>query len=158
LSGNETFTGTAVIEDGAVTLSGLFAESVEFNGGGTLILTTPSRFTGKIQDFQSGSTVDLRNVTKGAGATLSYDAATGVLTVSDGTHSDKLTFSGSYVSGNFAVSSDGSGGTDVNWQTPPAAAPVLASAMAAFGARPHAPAALGAAHAPPVLGLAVAHG
>jgi hypothetical protein len=71
---------------------------------------------------------------------------------------DKLAFTGTYVSGNFALSSDGSAGTDLSRRTPPAAAPVLASAMAAFGASSHAPAASKVAHAPPVLALAAAHG
>jgi len=138
LSGNETFTGTAVIEAGSLALSGLDAQTVDFNGGGTLVLTIPPHFTGKISDFGSGAVVDLRNITSGAGAVLGYDAATGVLTVSDGTHTDKLTFNGSYVAGNFVAASDGSGGADIGWQLPPpATAPAagvhqFTSAMAGF--------------------------
>jgi autotransporter-associated beta strand protein len=123
LSGNETFTGTAVIEGGSVTLSGLFAEAVQFNSGATsLILSVPSRFTGVIEDFQSGSTIDLRNLSAGASAVLAFDASTGVLKVTQGAITDTLKFAAGLVLGNFAASSDGSGGTDINWQTPPPAA------------------------------------
>ncbi|HXU99205.1 MAG TPA: autotransporter-associated beta strand repeat-containing protein [Caulobacteraceae bacterium] len=135
LTGDETFTGTAVIEGGSLTLSGLFAENVQFNSGGTLVLAKPSRFTGRIEDFQSGATVDLKNITSGAGASLAYDAGTGVLTVRDGTHTDTLKFASGLVLGNFAATSDGAGGTDIGWQAAPAAArspaPVDGAAMTA---------------------------
>ncbi len=129
LGGHETFTGKAVIENGkALTLSGLFGEDVEFTGAGTLTLTKPSWFTGTVEDFQSGSTIDLKNITTGAGATLAYDTNTGVLTVKSGAITDTVKFGSGLVLGNFATVSDGSGGTDINWQTPPPAPAALASA------------------------------
>ena len=121
LTGNQTFTGKAVLENTIdLTLSGLFAETVQFNGAETLVLAVPSRFTGTIQGFQSGSTVDLKNITTGAAASLAYNATTGVLTVKDGTHTDTVKFGSGLVLGNFMAAADGSGGTDIDWQTPPA--------------------------------------
>ncbi len=137
LNGNETFTGKAVIEGGVVTLAGAFGEAVQFNTG-TLVLTHPSKFTGAITNFTSGDNIDLRDVTTGAGASVKYSATKGILTVSDGTHTDNLNVGKGYVVGNFGVSSDGAGGTDIAWQVAPAmeAASVqkLASAMAGFSA------------------------
>jgi len=142
LSGDETFTGTAEIEGGTLTLSGLWNEAVRFGSGGTLVLTVPSRFTGQVQNFVSGSTIDLKNISTGAGASLSYDTVSHVLTVSDGTHTDHITFSDSLAPGNFAASSDGGSGTDISWQTPPPGGAAVAklpavhpfvSAMASFG-------------------------
>ena len=131
LSGGETFTGPMVIESGKLSLYGIDAESVIFNGGGTLVLAAPARFTGAMEDFASGSTIDLRNITTGAAAALSYNAVTGVLTVSDGPHTDKLTFSGSYVAGNFVATSDGAGGANIGWQAPPAMAKAPATSTPA---------------------------
>ncbi|HXV00175.1 MAG TPA: autotransporter-associated beta strand repeat-containing protein [Caulobacteraceae bacterium] len=135
LSGDETFTGTFALGGGDLTLSGLVAENIDFGNPGTLVLVAPSRFTGVIEDFGSGATVDLRNITAGTAAVLAYDTGTGVLTIKDGTHTDKVKFASGLVLGNFVASADGSGGTDIGWQTPPAAArsplPVPASALKA---------------------------
>ncbi|HEY2179783.1 MAG TPA: autotransporter-associated beta strand repeat-containing protein [Caulobacteraceae bacterium] len=124
LRGNETFTGKAVFDAAtSLTLSGLFGEDVEFTAAPeTLVLAAPSRFTGTIEDFQSGSTIDLRNLSAGSSVVLAYNTSTGVLTVKQGAITDTLKFGSGLVLGNFAASSDGSGGTDISWQTPPPAA------------------------------------
>jgi hypothetical protein len=139
LSGAETFAGTAVVEGARVTLSGLFGEDVLFRQGGDLVLTTPSRFTGAIEGFASGAFIDLRNIKSGGageGVTFAYDTADHGLTVSDGTHTDHLSFAGSYSVGNFTAMADGLGGATIGWQAAPAAstAPThrFASTMAAF--------------------------
>ena len=81
-----------------------------------LKLDQPSTFTGEIFGFTgngqlSGSDqIDL----KGINFNTVHDSYTnGVLTVTDGTDSVNLSFSGSYVLGNFKFASDGSGGTMV---------------------------------------------
>jgi autotransporter-associated beta strand protein len=119
LTGNETFTGVAQITHAALTVTGLFHEAVQFNAGGRLVLPVPSHFTGLIENFSSGSTVDLRNITTGAGASLSYNVATHVLTVFDGVRTDHLTFAAGLVLGNFKATSDFFGGTNITWRTPP---------------------------------------
>lgn len=154
LTGNETFTGKAVISGSqSLTLSGLFGEDVQFSGTGTLALAIPSRFTGTVQSFQSGSTVDLENITTGASATLAYDTGTGVLTVKDGTHTDTIKFGAGLVLGNFVAAADGSGGTDINWQTPPPA-PVAAPAAAPAAQAPAPVAKAPATHTPLVDAIA----
>ncbi|HEY1710711.1 MAG TPA: autotransporter-associated beta strand repeat-containing protein [Rhizomicrobium sp.] len=123
LTGNETFTGALNIEGAfAVRLGGLFAETVNFTASGaTLVLTTPANFTGLIGGFQSGTAIDLRNITFAAGDTLAYNTTTHILTVSDGTNTDQLHFNGSFVQGNFGKMNDSNGHLDVIWQTAPAA-------------------------------------
>ncbi len=162
LSGNETFSGSLNVFDTTLTLSGLVGENVQFAGGGTLILTAPSKFTGHVQNFTSGSTVDLRNITTGASANISFDAATGLLTVSDGTHTDKVNFgAGSgLVLGNFGPTGDGDGGTDIVWQPPPpgpASAHVLVGAMASFGVGAPASGTVSTAHRLELRVLAMPH-
>jgi autotransporter-associated beta strand protein len=144
LTGAQTFQGTASVFDAVLTVSGLFKEEVLFRSGGLLVLPAPVNFTGHIGGFASGATVDLKNITKGAAATLSYNTATHVLIVSDGTHVDHLTFLGGYVVGNFKATSDFGGGTNISWQTPPptvmggpggaTAHHAFATAMAGFAA------------------------
>jgi len=162
LSGALTFTGDFQIEDVSLTLSGTASENAYFAGGGTLILTAPSKYTGQVQNFTSGSTVDLRNITAGAAAHVGFDATTGVLTVSDGTHTDKVNFgAGSgLVLGNFGPTGDGDGGTDIVWQTPPpgpASTHVLAGAMASFGVGTPASGTVSTAHRSEPRVLAIPH-
>jgi hypothetical protein len=57
--------------------------------------------------------------------------ASGTLTVKEGASSVTLTLVGSYTSGNFIVTSDGSGGTLVTDPPVPGGGPVLAGAMSA---------------------------
>ena len=144
LTGAQTFLGKAYIFDAVLTPSGPFKQDVVFSGGGLLVLPVPANFTGRISGFGSGASIDLKNITKGAAASVSYDTATHVLTVSDGTHVDHLTFLGGYVVGNFKATSDYGGGTSISWRTPPAAViggtggpavrDAFVSAMAGFAA------------------------
>ena len=97
----------AVADSGSVT----FASST-----GTLILESPSTFSGEIFNFAgngnlSGSDqIDLTNINFNS---VQDSYANGVLTVMDGTNTDKLDFNGSYKLANFDFASDGSGGTIV---------------------------------------------
>ena len=97
----------AVADSGSVT----FASST-----GTLILESPSTFSGEIFNFTgngslSGSDqIDLTNINYNS---VKDSYANGVLTVTDGTDTDKLDFNGSYNLANFDFASDGSGGTIV---------------------------------------------
>jgi hypothetical protein len=97
----------AVADSGSVT----FASST-----GTLILEAPSTFSGEIFNFTgngslSGSDqIDLTNINYNS---VHDGYANGVLTVTDGTNTDKLDFNGSYTLANFDFASDGSGGTIV---------------------------------------------
>src|ERR1700677_4718733 len=91
--------------------------SITFSSStGTLKLDNPSTFSGTIFNFTGNGTlsgsdqIDLKGVNfKSVHDTYSN----GVLTVTDGTHTDTLDFNGSYTLANFKFASDGNGGTIV---------------------------------------------
>ena len=115
---NANSIGAVTIGTGAtLELAAADSASVTFNGStGTLILESPSTFSGKIYNFTgngslSGSDqIDLTNINFNS---VKDSYANGVLTVTDGTNTDKLAFNGSYKLANFDFASDGSGGTIV---------------------------------------------
>jgi len=87
---------------------------------GSLVLDHPSSFTGLISGFTGDGTlagsdqIDLKGVDYHASTfTESFNAATDTLSVSDGTDSATLHFSGNYVAANFSFATDGNGGTIV---------------------------------------------
>ena len=81
-----------------------------------LKLDNPSTFSGTIFNFTGNGTlsgsdqIDLKGVNFNS---VQDTYANGVLTVTDGTHTDALDFNGSYTLANFKFASDGSGGTIV---------------------------------------------
>ena len=106
-------------------IAGADSGSVTFAAStGMLKLDTPSTFSGKIFNFTGNGTlsgsdqIDLTNINF---STVKDRYANGVLTVTDGTHTDKLNLNGSYTLANFSFASDGSGGTIV--YDPPAPMP-----------------------------------
>ena len=117
--------GSATIGAGAtLELAAANSASVTFNSStGMLKLDNPSTFSGTIYDFTGNGTlsgsdqIDL----KGINFNSVHDSySNGVLTVTDGKHTDTLDFNGSYTLANFKFASDGSGGTIV--YDPPAPA------------------------------------
>jgi autotransporter passenger strand-loop-strand repeat protein len=96
--------GTLEIASGGNSLS----STIEFAGDGKLILDS-TRFRGKLDAFTLGDTIDLLTVAYGSSTTSSYvDAGTsGTLTVTDGTHTARLTLLGQYQLGNFTVANNG---------------------------------------------------
>ena len=114
--------GTAVattISGGTLEVaSGGSASGVVFSSGGMLQLDSGAHVSGTISGFHLGDEIDLRGLAYNSGSsTLSWTQktsganASGTLTVKEGTSSMTLTLVGSYTSGNFSVTSDGSGGT-----------------------------------------------
>ena len=110
--------GSATIGTGAtLELAAADSASITFGSStGMLELDSPSTFSGTIFNFTGNGTlsgsdqIDL----KGINFNSVHDTyANGVLTVTDGTHTDKLDFNGSYTLANFKFASDGSGGTIV---------------------------------------------
>ena len=126
LTSSVSTAGPATIGTGAtLELAAANSGSVTFLGStGTLRLDHSSTFTGKISNFTGNGTlsgsdqIDLKDV-KYSSVHDSY--ANGVLTVTDGTDTAKLTFNGSYTLANFKLANDGSGGTIV--YDPPAPTP-----------------------------------
>jgi hypothetical protein len=115
---NANLIGAVTIGSGATfELAAADSASVSFTSStGTLILESPSTFSGKIFNFTgngslSGSDqIDL----KGINYNSVHDSyANGILTVTAGADTVKLHFNGSYKLANFDFASDGSGGTIV---------------------------------------------
>ena len=110
--------GATTVGAGAtLQIAGADSGSVTFAAStGMLKLDTPSTFSGEIFNFAgsgslSGSDqIDLTNINSNS---VKDSYANGVLTVTDGTNTDKLNFNGSYTPANFSFASDGSGGTIV---------------------------------------------
>jgi hypothetical protein len=121
------------VTGGTALFSSTFAQNVSFTtaSGSVLELAHSTAYSGKISGFSKtgASALDLLDIGFGSKtkATFSGTSVSGVLTVTDGTHTAKIAFTGSYVASAFTVASDGHGGTMV--KDPPAA---LISAMAAF--------------------------
>ena len=98
-----------------VELVGAYSGTVSFAGAtGTLVIDQSTQFNGTLSgQLTTTNYIDLRGITAGAGATVSYTGnnSPGKLTVSDGTNTANIMLSGNYSLGNFIVSSDGNGGT-----------------------------------------------
>ena len=117
-----------VVADGAnAELSGPSSETVTFTGAtGSLVIDDPVDFTGHIAGFtgtapdaEHSDTIDLAGIDfNSAQFTESYNATTGSLSVSDGSHSANFSFDNFKATLNFA--SDGKGGTLIT--DPPAPA------------------------------------
>ncbi|MET4799716.1 VCBS repeat-containing protein [Bradyrhizobium sp. LB11.1] len=108
-SGAVTVGNGGTVEFGAGVASG---QTITFNGAlATLKIDAPASFAGTIAGF-SGATdaIDLVGINYSSGQfSQSFNSSTGVLYVTDGTHSVDLHFSGPTYG--FAFSADGSGGT-----------------------------------------------
>ncbi len=128
---------------------------------GTLELAHSLTYAGAISGFSKTGTnfLDLADIAFISGttkATFSGTTTSGVLTVTDGTHTSKITLTGNYTTSTFVVATDGHGGTLIHdpakapaaSPTPPAASPPVSpwwhgpaplvpfiGAMAGFGAR-----------------------
>ena len=127
LNGAVTGTGSAKINGGTLDFASSFQENVAFVGKtGKLELAQSQAYAGAVSGFsKSGQTsldlVDIGFV--GAGeATFSGTTSSGVLTVSDGTHTAKIHLTGDYTGATFTASSDGQGGVSVTASGGPAAA------------------------------------
>jgi serralysin len=106
-------------------------QSAAFDGT-TLVLTTPSTFTGRIIGSAAGSDqIDLHGMNSNT-IHSSFDASTDSLTVSDGTTAATLQFLGHYSSDSFHFADDGHGGTLIV-AAGPASSPADSAATSAGG-------------------------
>ena len=117
-----TGSGSAVVAGGTVEFDSSSSANVAFNnagGYGELVLGDAAGFSGQISGFAgtapnagSSDVIDVSGINYNSGDfSDSYNASTGVLTLSDGTSSESLTFIN--FTGSFKFASDGSGGTDI---------------------------------------------
>jgi hypothetical protein len=140
VDGAVTGKGVVHISAGTADFASSFAENVAFATGaqGVLELAKSQGYAGSISGFSKtgANALDLGDIAFNSGKTkASYSGTTssGVLTVTDGTHTAKIKLSGDYTASTFKVSSDGHGGTKVVDPTlPEAATHAFVAAMAAF--------------------------
>ncbi len=148
VKGAVTGAGTVRITAGTASLGSTFTENVSFLAGstGTLTLAKSTTYTGAISGFSKTATtkLDLLDIafTGSTKATFSGTAASGTLTVTDGTHTAKIKLVGDYTASTFVVANDGAGHTLVHDPAKTLAAPPtrlpphhFAAAMAGHAAR-----------------------
>jgi hypothetical protein len=151
LAGAVTGAGIGAIFAGTLYAAATFNENVAFGGAGTLELARSRSYAGAISGFSTtgADTLDLRDIAFGGATSASFagTAASGVLTVTYGAHTARITLIGDYLGSAFKVSKDGHDGTLV--VDPKAAAQVhsFTAAMAGLALSPAA--ASPASHAPP---------
>jgi hypothetical protein len=127
LEGAVTGAGIGKINGGTLEAVSTFSQNVAFTGAtGVLELAHSQSYAGTITGFSKsgGTSLDLEDITFTSGkTTASFTGTTtsGVLTVTDGTHTAKIKLTGDYLTSKFTTSSDGHGGTTIVDPTGPAA-------------------------------------
>jgi T5SS/PEP-CTERM-associated repeat protein len=117
-AGSLTVGTGAHLEFGSTVTS---SANVQFQGStGSIIIDHSAGFAGLISGFTGDGTlagsdqIDLKDINYGSGSfSETFDAVHDTLSVSDGTNSTTLHFTGTYVAQNFSFASDGAGGTIV---------------------------------------------
>jgi Ca2+-binding RTX toxin-like protein len=111
-------TGKVVIAGGVAEFVSTLANDVAFSGNSTgqLELVHSLGYGGTISGFSrtGANSLDLGDIAYDKGTTLatfSGTAKSGILTITDGTHTAKITLIGNYTNSTFTTSSDGHGGT-----------------------------------------------
>ena len=105
-----------VAEGALVQISGNDPQSVEFLADtGTLQIENAALFAGQIDGLAGSDTLDLSDIQFGPNTTATYSGndGGGTLTVTDGSQTANIQLVGNYLSSNWDLSSDGSGGTNV---------------------------------------------
>ncbi len=142
-----TGSGSALVDAGALFFLSSFSQNVTFSGAtGILELAQSTAFRASLTGFSKygGTSLDLFDVAfTGAGeASFSGTKTSGVLTVSDGTHTARITLIGDYRNVVFVASSTGgdgviiaASGAAITASKPPAPPlHTLVAAMAGLGA------------------------
>jgi len=113
LAGSISGTGSATIDANATLELNLDdTQTIHFNGAGAELKLDGLHLTGPITGFAVSDKIDLGGICYGSATTASYNAETGVLSISDG-HGDHidLNIGTGYDGAAFAGGSDGAGGT-----------------------------------------------
>jgi antigen 43 len=112
---NGKMSGGLTISSGTANISGTVASGQEilFSGPGDLALYNLAGFHATIGGFSTGDKFDLGGFGYTTSETEVFSA--GTLTVTDGAQVAKLTLLGSYVTSDFALSTDNHGGTFVKF-------------------------------------------
>ncbi len=139
--------GSGVVASGTLAFAAFFDEAVDFEAaGGVLELAQSQSYSAAISGFSAtgATSLDLGDIGFVSAGEASYSgtATSGVLTVTDGTHTASVNLVGDYLAATFTAASDGHGGASVTASSPGArppavhtvAAHALISAMAALHA------------------------
>jgi len=90
---------------------------VGFAGGSDVFRDTAAGLNGDtIEGFTPADAIDLTNVAFGR-CHVTYEAATSVLSISDGVHAASIDLAGAFANAGFAAASDGHGGTMITYQS-----------------------------------------
>jgi hypothetical protein len=141
LTGAVTGVGIGIIDGGTLDVTQAFSGNVTFKGtSGVFELGDSAAYKGKITGLSpvGNNSLDLADITFTSGVTKAHYSGTstsGTLTVTDGTHTARITLMGDYVGHTFSVASDGHGGTTVIDPPAPTTLPVV-QAIAGFGTGP----------------------
>jgi hypothetical protein len=135
-------TGSVEVTAGTLSFASTFSQNVGFGAAGVLVLAHSTAYAGSISGFsKTGHTsLDLRDIgfVSATEATFSGNKSGGVLTVTDGSHTARITLVGSYVGSTFVASSDGQGGTIVvDPRKAPAVAPSTPTPPVRAAESPH---------------------
>jgi hypothetical protein len=115
--------GSTLVDAGAAIISGssqlelgaAASEIVTFaaNASGMLVLDNSQNFTGAVAGFTPQDAVDLRDIafTSLQSPAFARTSLAGNLSLTDGTHASRITFTGDLSATGFSLASDGQGGT-----------------------------------------------
>jgi hypothetical protein len=125
VAGPVTGSGVATLNTGAISFGSSFSQNVSFVGSQGMLQLADSRdYAATITGFSTNgrTSLDLGDISfvSASEATFSGTATSGVLTVTDGTRTARITLMGNYLSSPFAASSDGHGGVIVVASSPAA--------------------------------------
>ncbi|MEP6967068.1 MAG: hypothetical protein ABI906_03215, partial [Pseudomonadota bacterium] len=130
--------GSAVISAGTIDAEGAFSQNVSFTGrSGKLELARSDLYAASTTGFSLAGKIslDLGDIgfVSSSEASFSGTATSGVLTVTDGSHTAHIHLTGDYRASTFIASSDGNGRTLVATSTSPSAAAAHRFIAAAAG-------------------------
>ena len=166
IAGDVSGGGVGRIQGGTLYAQGAFTEAVTFVGGtGVLELAHSQAYTGRITGFSKTPTtaLDLDDIGYVKGTTIatfkeSASGTSGVLTVTDGTHTAKITLAGDFSTSTFTTSAGAHGGTKVVDPIVSTGAAHFAGQAAAMGAAPATTSTVAQIHSAPLTPLLAASG
>ena len=117
VTGAVTGSGLVKVVGGVTTFASTFSENVGFGSTGRLVLSHSQTYGGTISGFShTGTTsLDLTDIAFSGGTKATYagTAASGILTVTDGTHTANIHLTGNYLAATWTLSAAAGGGTHV---------------------------------------------
>ncbi|WP_210253766.1 cadherin-like domain-containing protein [Bradyrhizobium sp. S69] len=117
ISGSPAFTTVTITGNGLADFVGTATQTLAlnatFSGSGTLELDNSQHYGGTVSGFVTGDKIDLTDLAYSSSETDVWNSLTHTLTITEGTQSSNIIFSGSYDQNSFALTNDGNGDTEV---------------------------------------------